>query len=90
MEEIWASPQQVLRQSAILGVEAPLWSAIIENSDHIEFMAFPRLPAYAELGGCPGQPTVGTPSANAWPPTMHDGTTMGIDFDRSTQIPWSA
>jgi hexosaminidase len=75
-------------ESAVLGVEAPLWSETLENSDHIEFMAFPRLPAIAEL---------------AWSPwSTHDWSSfrtrlaeqgprweaMGIDFYRSPKIDW--
>ncbi|MFC3380499.1 beta-N-acetylhexosaminidase [Couchioplanes azureus] len=37
-------------EPAILGVEAPLWSETLRTLDDIEFMAFPRLPAIAELG----------------------------------------
>jgi hexosaminidase len=37
-------------ESAVLGVEAPLWSETLRSLDDIEFMAFPRLPAIAELG----------------------------------------
>nr|WP_279588762.1 beta-N-acetylhexosaminidase [Actinophytocola oryzae] len=75
-------------ESAVLGVEAPLWSETLENIDNIEFMAFPRLPAIAEL---------------AWSPwSTHDWQSfrsrlaeqgprweaMGVDFYRSPQIPW--
>ena len=34
----------------ILGIEAPLWSETITNMDEIEYMVFPRLPGYAEIG----------------------------------------
>ena len=34
----------------ILGIEAPLWTETLENMNDIEFLAFPRLPGYAELG----------------------------------------
>jgi hexosaminidase len=34
----------------ILGVEAPLWTETIETLDDIEYMTFPRLPGYAEIG----------------------------------------
>ena len=37
----------------LLGVEAPLWSETIETIDEIEFMAFPRLAAIAELAWSP-------------------------------------
>ncbi|OJF12295.1 beta-N-acetylhexosaminidase [Couchioplanes caeruleus] len=40
-------------EPAILGVEAPLWSETLRTLDDIEFMAFPRLPAIAELGWSP-------------------------------------
>ena len=34
----------------ILGVEAPLWSETVTNMDEIEYMIFPRLPGYSEIG----------------------------------------
>ncbi len=36
-------------EELILGIEAPLWSETISNSDELEYLAFPRLPGYAEL-----------------------------------------
>ena len=35
---------------AILGVEAPLWSETLASSADVEFMAFPRITAVAEVG----------------------------------------
>jgi len=40
-------------ESDVLGVEAPLWSETIQNMKDIEYMAFPRLPGYAEIGWSP-------------------------------------
>jgi hexosaminidase len=72
----------------ILGVEAPLWTETIETIDDIEFMTFPRLAGYAEIG---------------WSPADHrnwDGyqsrlashgprlTAMGVNFYRSPLISW--
>ncbi|MDO8501453.1 MAG: beta-N-acetylhexosaminidase [Gemmatimonadaceae bacterium] len=37
-------------ESAVLGVEAPLWSETLVKSEDFEFMAFPRLIAVAEVG----------------------------------------
>src|SRR6266498_1632935 len=37
-------------ESNVLGLEAPLWSETIQNMQDIEFMAFPRLLGYAEIG----------------------------------------
>jgi hexosaminidase len=81
---------QGVPERSILGVEAPLWSETLENSDHIEFMAFPRLPAYAELGWSPW-------STHDWENFRQRLATQGprwthqgIDFYRSTRIPWPA
>jgi len=74
--------------SAILGVEAPLWTETIVTEDNIEFMAFPRLPAIAELGWSPW-------STHSWDTfKLRLGaqgprwTVMGINFYRSPQVPW--
>ena len=37
-------------EGQVLGVEAPLWSETLRTGEHIDFLAFPRLPAIAELG----------------------------------------
>jgi hexosaminidase len=37
-------------EADILGVEAPLWTETIRTLADIEYMAFPRLPGYAEIG----------------------------------------
>ncbi|TCC61040.1 beta-N-acetylhexosaminidase [Kribbella pittospori] len=42
-----------LPESAVIGVEAPLWSETFDDMSKIEYMAFPRLPGIAELGWSP-------------------------------------
>jgi len=37
----------------IFGIEAPLWTETITNMDEMEYMVFPRLPGYAEIGWTP-------------------------------------
>ncbi|QWX82700.1 family 20 glycosylhydrolase [Cellulophaga sp. HaHaR_3_176] len=39
-----------LPQDNILGIEAPLWSETITNMAELEYLAFPRIIGYAELG----------------------------------------
>lgn len=39
----------------ILGVEAPLWTETITNTEEMDFMVFPRLPGYAEIGWTPAE-----------------------------------
>ncbi|GAA2335569.1 beta-N-acetylhexosaminidase [Dactylosporangium salmoneum] len=73
---------------AIRGVEAPLWTETIRTSDDIEYMAFPRLPAIAELGWSPA-------AAHDWAAfRLRLGAqaprwkALGIDFYPSPQVPW--
>ncbi|MEJ2875410.1 MULTISPECIES: family 20 glycosylhydrolase [unclassified Saccharothrix] len=75
-------------ESAVRGVEAPLWTETIVTPAHIDYMAFPRLAAIAELGWSPWS----THNWDAFKVRLGAQsprwTTMGIDFYRSPQIPW--
>ncbi len=48
----WDPAAQVsgVGEKDILGIEAPLWTETIVTMEDIEFMTFPRLPGYAEIG----------------------------------------
>lgn len=74
--------------SAILGVEAPLWSETLEKLADFEFMAFPRLAAVAEIGWTP-QDQRGWDGfrlrLGAHGPRL---AALGVNFYRSPQIPW--
>lgn len=39
-----------INKENIVGIEAPLWSETVETIDDIEYLVFPRLVGYAELG----------------------------------------
>lgn len=39
-----------IERENILGVEAPLWSETVTDMNDIEYLMFPRLPGYAEIG----------------------------------------
>ncbi|MFE9746324.1 family 20 glycosylhydrolase [Saccharothrix saharensis] len=76
-------------ESAVLGVEAPLWTETVVTPAHVDFMAFPRLPAIAELAWSPW-------STHNWDAfrlrlaaQAPRWTALGIDFYRSPQIPWT-
>ncbi|HBB92900.1 MAG TPA: beta-N-acetylhexosaminidase [Bacteroidales bacterium] len=73
----------------ILGIEAPLWSETVTTMDEIEFMVFPRLPGYAEIGWTP-------PALRVWDEykvrlAEHGARleAMGIDFYHSPRVPWT-
>jgi hexosaminidase len=48
-----ASMTYGINESNILGVEAPLWSETLITLNDIEYMAFPRILGYAEMGWSP-------------------------------------
>ncbi len=49
---IWTPENHIdgVPMESILGIEAPLWSETISNIEELEYLAFPRLLGYAELG----------------------------------------
>jgi hexosaminidase len=76
--------------ASVLGVEAPLWTETIRTTADIEFMAFPRLPAIAELGWSPVSThdwTAFKQRLGAQGPRWH---VMGVNYYHSTQVSWPA
>jgi hexosaminidase len=75
-------------EASVLGVEAPLWSETLRDLDDIEFMAFPRLAAIAELGWSPASThdweSFRTRLAGYGP----EWTARGVDFYPSPQVDW--
>ena len=75
-------------ESAVLGVEAPLWAETITTINDVEYLAFPRLAAIAEVGWSPQ-------AARAWDTfRVRLGaqgprwTALGLNFYRSPEVPW--
>lgn len=75
-------------EADILGVEAPLWSETLETIADIEYMAFPRLIGYAEIGWSPQE-------ARNWEEYRLRLAAHGprlealeVNFYRSPEIPW--
>jgi hexosaminidase len=75
-------------ESAVLGVEAPLWAETLVKREDYEYMAFPRLIALAEVGWSPQ-------ASRQWDefklrlaghgPRL---AALGVNFYRSPQVPW--
>ncbi|MEV6317938.1 beta-N-acetylhexosaminidase [Streptomyces sp. NPDC051776] len=76
--------------SAILGVEGPLWSETLSTSDHIEFMAFPRLAGVAELGWSQADALDWESYRTRLAAQGPRWSALGIDYYRSPQVPWPA
>jgi hexosaminidase len=77
----------------IYGVESALWSETIQTRADIDYMVFPRLPGYAEIGW--SATPDGTASSRNWEEykvrLANHGPrlkAMGINFYRSKLVPW--
>ena len=46
-------PTDYAPKKLILGVEAPLWTETISTQEQMDYMIYPRLPGYAEIGWTP-------------------------------------
>ncbi|AEV85862.1 beta-N-acetylhexosaminidase [Actinoplanes sp. SE50] len=76
--------------AAVRGVEAPLWTETLRTSNDLEYMAFPRLPAIAELGWSPAAThdwDVFRLRLAAQAPRWR---AAGLNFYPSPQVPWVA
>jgi len=74
--------------SSVLGVEAPLWTETIVTRSDMDFMAYPRLPGYAELGW---SPVTGRNWSEYKVRLGSHGprlTALGVNFYRDTVVPW--
>lgn len=77
-----------ITESEIIGVEPSLWTETIVTMSDLEFMTFPRLLGYAEIGWLPQASRnwndYGARLANYGPRL----TAMGINFYKSSQVDW--
>jgi hexosaminidase len=76
--------------SAVLGVEAALWTETIVTSDDIDFMAFPRLPAIAEIGWSPASSHDVKAFDERLAAQGPRWKIAGIGYYRSPQVAWPA
>ncbi|MGW0218365.1 beta-N-acetylhexosaminidase [Micromonospora chokoriensis] len=74
--------------TAVIGVEAPLWTESVTSLADIEFLLLPRLPAIAELGWSPRETHdwAGFRDRLAGHGPRWDAA--GITFHRAPEIPW--
>jgi hexosaminidase len=87
---IWNPAKLVhgIGRNNIAGIEAPLWSETIVGMDDLEYMVFPRLIGYAEIGWSPE-------TGRGWDEYKirlgKHGSRMkalGIDYYKSKKVPW--
>ena len=74
--------------SSVRGIEAPLWSETVTTPQDIDYLSFPRLPAYAELGWSPQSTHDFTGFAQRLAAQGPRWDVMGLRFYHSSQITW--
>jgi hexosaminidase len=79
-----------ISEPSVAGVEAPLWTETIVTSADIDYMAFPRLPAIAELGWSPYSTHDQTAFDSRLGSQGPRWKVMGVNYYHSTQITWPA
>jgi len=79
-----------VNQDAILGVEADLWTETVATTGDIDYMAFPRLPAVAELGWSPESTHNWSAFRDRLAAQGPRWSAMGIKYYHSPQVPWPA
>ncbi len=88
---IWSADKLVpeIKRENIIGIEAPLWSETISELDEAEYLMFPRLPGYAEIGWT----TEENRDWESYKPRLEIHgklwEDMGIDFYRSPLLQWN-
>jgi hexosaminidase len=73
---------------AILGVEAPLWSETLDSMHEVEFMAFPRLSALAEVAWSPASQRRWDEFRLRLGAQTPRWTALGVHYYRSPLVPW--
>jgi hexosaminidase len=77
-----------IRTENILGIEAPLWTETVSTLPEVEFLVFPRLPGYAEIGWSPA-------ASRSWDEYKvrlgrhgERFKALGVNFYRSPKVSW--
>jgi hexosaminidase len=86
----WDPATQVsgVTETNISGVEAPLWTEYIRNINDIEYMTFPRLIGFAEIGWSSQTGRSWADYKNRLADHGPRLTMMGVNFYKSPQITW--
>jgi hexosaminidase len=76
-------------ESVILGIEAPLWSESVATMRELEYMAFPRLAAVADLAWAPASQHGWDAFKDRLAAQAPRWIALGINFYRAPEIQWS-
>ncbi len=77
-----------LRPGDIIGIEAPLWTETVKTLADIQYMTFPRICSYAEIGWTAPDKRNWDNYKNRLAAFAPRFELLGINFYKSPQIPW--
>jgi len=77
-----------LGKESIIGIEGALWTETITNLDEIEYMVFPRLPGYAEIGWTPSSMRNWEEYKYRLAKQTEYFKAMDINYYPSKRVPW--
>ena len=77
-----------LPESAVAGVEAPIWTETLDDLDKLEYMAFPRLPGVAELGWSQASALDWTAYKDRLGAQGSRWDALSVNFYRAPEINW--
>lgn len=75
-------------ESNVMGVEAPIWAETVRNITAVEYLAFPRIPALAEVGWTPQASRNWESFRTRLATHAPRWNLLGINYYRSPQIDW--
>jgi hexosaminidase len=84
----WDPVSGPILESAVLGIEAPLWSETLRTMADIEYMAFPRLPGLAEIGWSQREDRGWDEYRQRLASHGPRLEALNVNFYRSPQVPW--
>ena len=77
-----------INETGVLGVEAPMWSETLGTMRDVEFMAFPRLTAVAEVGWSAVDRRQWDDFARRVAAHAPRWQALGVNFHRTPEIQW--
>jgi hexosaminidase len=75
-------------EAALLGVEAPLWTETVADIRDVEFLAFPRLAAIAEVGWSAQERRKWDEFKLRLGRQAPRWAALGLNYYRAPEIPW--
>ncbi len=82
--------EEGITRQDILGIEAPLWTETVTKMADIEYLFFPRLPGYAEIGWTPVTQRNWEEYKTRLASQGERLKTQRINFYKSPKVPWPA